>query len=153
MLSIVLPDELTPQQLKAVAHRGGNLLLEAVPGSGKTRVIVARCAALLAEGVPAAAILVLTFSRRAVSELRTRLSRVAVNEGLPDIRTFHGFSARLLAETGNAGHWRRLLSEPAERALFENVVSATPLRSVPAGAGRSPLFRDAASARIDELRR
>jgi DNA helicase-2/ATP-dependent DNA helicase PcrA len=153
MLSIVLPDELTPQQLKAVAHRGGNLLLEAVPGSGKTRVIVARCAALLAEGVPAAAILVLTFSRRAVGELRTRLSRVAVNEALPDIRTFHGFAARLLAETGNAGHSRRLLSEPAERALFENVVSATPLRSVPAGAGRSPVFRDAASARIDELRR
>ncbi len=153
MLSVAVPSELTPRQREAVGHRGGNLLLEAVPGSGKTRVIVARCAALLDDGSAAAEILVLTFSRRAVAELRTRLARAAANGPLPDIRTFHGFAAQLLAETGNAGRSRHLLSEPAERTLFETAIVSTPLRSLPSGVSASPLFRAAASAHVDELRR
>ena len=153
MPSIAVPDELTARQAEAVAYRGGNLLLEAVPGSGKTRVIVARCAALLAEGIAPSQILVLTFSRRAVGELRARLARLAAPRTLPDVRTFHGFAARLLAETGHAGHSRRLLSAPAERALFESVIDATPLPSLPAEVGRWPVFCDAAALRVDELRR
>jgi DNA helicase-2/ATP-dependent DNA helicase PcrA len=153
VLSVAVPGELTPRQREATFRRGGNLLLEAVPGSGKTRVIVARCASLLDDGIPAAEILVLTFSRRAVAELRTRLARTVANGPLPDIRTFHGFAAQLLAETGNAGRTWRLLSEPAERALFENTILSTPLRSLPSGVGGSPLFRAAASVHVDELRR
>jgi superfamily I DNA/RNA helicase/RecB family exonuclease len=153
LLSLAVPGELTPRQQQAVAHRGGNLLLEAVPGSGKTRVIVARCAALIDDGVAAPEILLLTFSRRAVGELRARLAVRLPNWALPDIRTFHGFAARILAETGDAGHSRRLLSEPAERVLLGSVVNSTPLRSLPAAGLHSPLFRDTASARIDELRR
>jgi DNA helicase-2/ATP-dependent DNA helicase PcrA len=66
-------DDLTPRQRQAALYRGGNLLVEAVPGSGKTRVIVARCRSLIGQGVPVAKILLLTFSRRAVGELRSRL--------------------------------------------------------------------------------
>jgi superfamily I DNA/RNA helicase/RecB family exonuclease len=153
LLSVTVPGELTPRQQEAVAHRGANLLLEAVPGSGKTRVIVARCVSLLADGIPASEILLLTFSRRAVGELRDRLSVRLANQALPDIRTFHGFAARLLAETGNAGHSRRLLSEPAEGTLFRSILRSTPLRSLPTAAVLSPVFRDTASARVDELRR
>jgi superfamily I DNA/RNA helicase len=145
--------ELTERQQAAVAFRGGNLLVEAVPGSGKTRVIVARTRALLAEGVAASEILLLTFSRRAVGELAARLRGVLANDALPDIRTFHGFAARLLSDTGGAGRARRLLSEPAERALFETVVTMTPLPSLPRGAAGSPLFREAASVRVAEIRR
>jgi DNA helicase-2/ATP-dependent DNA helicase PcrA len=144
---------LTKRQQAAVDFRGGNLLVDAVPGSGKTRVIVARCEALLAEGVAASEILLLTFSRRAVGELRERLKRALGPNALPDIRTFHGFAARLLAESGDAGPARRLLSEPAERALFESVVSERALPSLPAGVARSARFREAASARVDEIRR
>jgi len=147
------PAGLTQRQRAAVAFRGGNLLVEAVPGSGKTRVIVARCEALLAEGVAAAEILLLTFSRRAVGELRARLLQVLAPDALPDIRTFHGFAARLLANAGDAGASGRLLSEPAERALFETVVATTPLPSLPPGVAGSALFRETASARVDEIRR
>jgi DNA helicase-2/ATP-dependent DNA helicase PcrA len=153
LLSVASPNDLTPRQRDAVTHRNGNLLLEAVPGSGKTRVIVARCADLLDHGVAAGEILLLTFSRRAVSELRTRLTRVIAGDALPDVRTFHGFAARILAETGSAGRSRRLLSVPAQRALFENAIEATPLSSLPPGVDGSLLFREAASAHIDELRR
>lgn len=151
--SVVAAGELTSRQRAAVAFRGGNVLLEAVPGSGKTHVIVERCAALLADGVAASNVLLLTFSRRAVGELRARLSRRLATAALPEIRTFHGFAARLLAEAGTAGRSRRLLSEPAERALFADVIATTPLRSLPPGIGRSRLFRDAAAVRVAEIRR
>jgi DNA helicase-2/ATP-dependent DNA helicase PcrA len=150
---IEAPTELTARQHAAVAFRGGNLLVEAVPGSGKTRVIVARCRALLAEGVAASEILLLTFSRRAAGELGARLRSVLASDALPDIRTFHGFAARLLTDTGDAGRARRLLCEPAERALFETVIAMTPLPSLPRGAAGSPLFREAASVRVAEIRR
>jgi DNA helicase-2/ATP-dependent DNA helicase PcrA len=153
VLSVAITDELTPRQREAVAHRGANLLLEAVPGSGKTRVIAARCMALLAEGIAASEILLLTFSRRAAGELRDRLARALPHAALPEIRTFHGFAAQLLAETGTAGHSRRLLSEPAQRAMLEYAIGSTTLASLPADVRRSSLFREAAGARIADLRR
>ena len=98
MLAAIAGPELTARQREAVAQRGGNVLVEAVPGAGKTRVLVARCEALLAAGVPASAIVLLTFSRRAVGELRARLAPVLAQDRFPDIHTFHGFAARLLAQ-------------------------------------------------------
>jgi superfamily I DNA/RNA helicase len=144
---------LTRRQQEAVDFRDGNLLVEAVPGSGKTRVIVARCLALLAEGVAPSQILLLTFSRRAVGELRARLARALEPERMPEIRTFHGFAAQLLADAGEGGRSRRLLSEPSERALFERTVELTELASLKDGVVASPLFREAAAARVSELRR
>lgn len=129
------------------------MLIEAVPGSGKTTVIVARCESLIAAGVPPAQILLLTFSRRAVVELRARIAEKLEPAKMPEIRTFHGFAARLLAGAGDSGHSRRLLSEPSERALFERTVEMTHLASLRDGVVRSPLFREAASAHVAELRR
>lgn len=144
---------LTERQQAAVDFRDGNLLVEAVPGSGKTRVIVARCLALLTQGVSPSQILLLTFSRRAVGELRARLACALEPDRMPEIRTFHGFAARLLADAGEGGRSRRLLSEPSERALFEHTVETTALASLQDGVVCSPLFREAASARVSELRR
>ncbi len=143
----------TQRQREAIEYRGGNLLVEAVPGSGKTRVVVARAAALLAEGIVPERILVLTFSRRAVGELQARLARTTAAGAMPEVRTFHGFAARLLAQTGEGGRSRRLLSAPAERALFEHVVATTDLPSLPAGVATSPLFITTAGTTVDDLRR
>ncbi len=149
----MLAFELTPLQARAVDIRDTNVVVEAVPGSGKTRVIVARCAALLAAGVKPTEILLLTFSRRAVGELRARLTEQLGCGTLPDIHTFHGFAARLLAEAAAGGHSRRLLAEPAERALFAYVLATTPLASLPPGIATSPAFVREATARVDDMRR
>lgn len=149
----MLAFELTPLQARAVDFHDCNVVVEAVPGSGKTRVIAARCAALIDSGVSAPEILLLTFSRRAVGELRARLGERLGAGALPDIRTFHGFSARLLAEAGTGGQSRRLLAEPAERALFEHVLATTALPSLPHEVAASPAFAREATARVDELRR
>ncbi|MCX7097711.1 MAG: RecQ family ATP-dependent DNA helicase [Methylococcales bacterium] len=78
-----------------------NLLILAGPGSGKTRVVVHRCAYLLrVKRVPAAAILVLCFNRNAVTELRKRLTDLVGDDAKGVlVQTYHGLSLRL---TGHA---------------------------------------------------
>jgi Zn-dependent peptidase ImmA (M78 family) len=59
---------LNSDQKKAVEHRGKPYLLEAGPGTGKTQTLVARVTDLLASGVSAGRMLVLTFSNKAAGE-------------------------------------------------------------------------------------
>src|SRR5579864_7624589 len=66
-------DGLNEQQRRAVTHQGGPLLVLAGAGTGKTRTLVARAAWLRdVQGVPASRILLLTFTRRAASDMLAR---------------------------------------------------------------------------------
>lgn len=98
---------LNPEQTALVINKeDNNLLILAGPGSGKTRVVVHRCAYLLRVlRVPARAILVLCFNRNAVSELKRRLIALVGDDakGLM-VQTYHGLSLRL---TGQAIEYRR----------------------------------------------
>jgi len=70
--SVVL-DGLNERQRRAAAHQGGPLLVLAGAGTGKTRTLVARAAWLRgSQGVPAGRILLLTFTRRAASDMLAR---------------------------------------------------------------------------------
>ena len=98
----IVGDLHNPEQMALVA--GGeddNVLILAGPGSGKTRVVVHRCAYLLrVKRVPARAILVLCFNRNAVTELRRRLFDLAGDDAKGVmVQTYHGLSLRL---TGHA---------------------------------------------------
>ena len=92
---------LDPAQAAAVAHRSGPCLVLAGPGSGKTRVIVERFLALAAEGVAPCAQLVLTYTRRAAAEMRTRAEAAhGALGGEPPLSNYHSFAQRVVREWG-----------------------------------------------------
>jgi DNA helicase-2/ATP-dependent DNA helicase PcrA len=89
---------LNPAQRAAVEHGAGPLLVLAGAGSGKTRVLTARLAHLVAErGLRPDRIFATTFTNRAAREMRERVATLLGHEphGLW-IGTFHSLSARLL---------------------------------------------------------
>ena len=68
---------LTPQQRQAVENRGGNLLVSAAAGSGKTKVLVDRLMGYLQDPVDPANIddfLMITYTKAAASELRGKIA-------------------------------------------------------------------------------
>jgi DNA helicase-2/ATP-dependent DNA helicase PcrA len=94
-----LIEGLTPSQAEAVKHDRGPLLVLAGPGSGKTRVITRRIAALIARGVVPWQILAVTFTNKAAAEMRHRVGELlgsSMERAAPVISTFHSLCVRLL---------------------------------------------------------
>lgn len=90
-------DSLNPNQLDAVVHRGGPLLVVAGAGSGKTRVLTHRIAYLVAEGAPPSSILAITFTNKAADEMRHRLiDLVGPMVKAMWVSTFHSACVRIL---------------------------------------------------------
>ncbi|MCK9603867.1 MAG: ATP-dependent helicase [Candidatus Omnitrophica bacterium] len=91
---------LNKEQLEAVTHKEGPLLIIAGAGTGKTTVITRRIAWLLSSGLAKTnEILALTFTDKAAREMQERVD-ILVPYGYTDIwiSTFHAFGDKLLRE-------------------------------------------------------
>ncbi|MDQ6855560.1 MAG: ATP-dependent helicase [Candidatus Dormibacteraeota bacterium] len=125
---------LDSDQQAAVAHRTGPCLVLAGPGSGKTRVIVERFLALNHEGVAPSAQLVLTYTRKAAAEMRSRAEAAHGSfAGEPPLSNYHSFAGRVVREWG----WLAGISpafriaDEAERWLhLESVLAALKPRTL-----------------------
>jgi len=94
----------TPQQEQAATALGSPVLVDAGPGTGKTKTLVRRIQHLVEDrGVPPEHILVLTFSNEAAAELRERIEAKLGEEVAARIvaSTFHGFGVLLLHVVGH----------------------------------------------------
>lgn len=89
-------DGLNPQQSAAVAHRHGPAVVIAGPGAGKTRVLTARSAALLQEGVKPERILLLTFTRAAANTMMARARSADERAEFLTAGTFHSWGIRII---------------------------------------------------------
>jgi DNA helicase II / ATP-dependent DNA helicase PcrA len=89
---------LNAEQRKAVDHDGGPLRIIAGAGTGKTRTLVSRLARLLQVGTPPERILLVTFSRRAASELIRRTGQLVDPRIARRVEagTFHSVAHRIL---------------------------------------------------------
>ncbi|MHB8155615.1 MAG: ATP-dependent helicase [Candidatus Omnitrophota bacterium] len=91
---------LNKQQVQAVTHKDGPLMIIAGAGTGKTRVITQRIAWLVNQGLAKTdEILALTFTDKAAKEMQERVD-ILMPYGYTDIwiSTFHAFGDRLLRE-------------------------------------------------------
>ena len=105
LLPLVVPEPdkneeerpLNELQRRAAGHRGRAFLLQAGPGTGKTRTLVAHVDSLLEEGVDPRKILLLTFSNKAAGEMGQRIGRRRPDAAAAMwIGTFHKFGLDLL---------------------------------------------------------
>ncbi len=134
--------EWTDKQRQSIEARGGTLLIAAAAGSGKTAVLVERVLQLITDEqhpVDIRRLLIVTFTRAAAAEMRTRLRAALTEKAAADphnplyqqqqmllsqahISTVHGFCADLLrryaAEAGLPARIR--VAEGNETALLSN---------------------------------
>jgi DNA helicase II / ATP-dependent DNA helicase PcrA len=87
---------LNEQQVKAVNHTSGPLLVVAGPGSGKTRVIVEKVLHLVKTGSEQSSILCLTFTEKAAGEMKNRLEKKGILDA--KVNTFHSFAKEILED-------------------------------------------------------
>lgn len=90
--------ELNEAQRQAVENITGPSLIIAGAGSGKTKVLTSRIAYMLGQGIPASAILALTFTNKAAKEMKERVSSITGPEKVRYLwmGTFHSVFARIL---------------------------------------------------------
>ncbi len=134
-----LLNDLDPKQKEAVVALDGPILILAGAGSGKTRVLTYKVAHLIDRGINSSAILAVTFTNKAASEMKERVRKLAVSSSpirqsqgkqfteketvnrepvtvnqLPFVGTFHAFCAKLLRVEG------KHIGLPAGYLIYDN---------------------------------
>ncbi len=118
---------LNEEQLSAVQHTNGPMLVLAGAGSGKTRTITFRAAYLIEQGVPSDRILLVTFTNKAASEMLNRVNRLT-NGQAEDIwgGTFHHVANKILRRHAPEVDFSRqftILDSEDAKTLLDDCVS------------------------------
>jgi ATP-dependent DNA helicase RecQ len=125
--------ELSTAQADIVKDDADHILVAAGPGSGKTRVLVHKIASLLLmEDVKPEQFLMLTFSKAAALEFRTRIFQLVPEyAGLIKVATFHGLCFELLGQLGDLEKSEKIIPGAIEAIQKEEVdVTALTNKSV-----------------------
>lgn len=89
-------------QKPVLDYEKGYMGISAVPGAGKTTILLALIIKLLDKGINPENIFVLTYMDSAARNFRERIKNIRKNSSkLPNISTIHGLALRILKENGN----------------------------------------------------
>ena len=89
-------EDLNPNQIEAVEHNEGPLLVLAGAGTGKTKVLTYRIANIVRKGLAQPhQILAVTFTNKAATEMRSRVESLIDSYGVA-LGTFHSICAKIL---------------------------------------------------------
>ena len=89
-------------QRPVLNYKSGRMAISAVPGAGKTTILLALIIKLLDSGVNPANIFVMTYMESAARNFREKIKSVRENSiELPYISTIHGLALRIIKENGN----------------------------------------------------
>ena len=121
-----LVGDLDTAQTAIVSDTADHILVAAGPGSGKTRVLVHKVAnLLLLEDVKPEQFLMLTFSKGAALEFRSRIhAMVPEYRGLIKVTTFHGLCFELMGQLGDLDKSETVIGRTIE-AIRNNTVDAS----------------------------
>ncbi|MDO4937790.1 MAG: ATP-dependent helicase, partial [Sutterellaceae bacterium] len=117
--------ELSPKQLEIIDDKSQFIVVSAGPGSGKTRTLVHKLAALLTlEDVRCEQLLMLTFSRAAATEFKKRLiDLIGKKAYFVDIKTFHSYAFDVLGELGSLENTDNVVARATQMIKDGNVDS------------------------------
>ena len=91
----------TDAQQQVIDHTNGPMCCIAVPGAGKTTALTERLISLCKKGIQPESILMLTFTNKAATEIKERVSARLAAEGIkrmPEISTYNAFGYSILKE-------------------------------------------------------
>jgi len=89
-------------QKPVLEYTNGKMAISAVPGAGKTTILLALIIKLLERGINPSNIFVMTYMESAARNFRERIKSVQEDSSeLPYISTIHGLALRILKENGN----------------------------------------------------
>lgn len=89
-------------QKPVLAYKSGKMAISAVPGAGKTTILLALIIKLLNDGINPENIFVLTYMESAARNFRERIKNINTeNTKLPNISTIHGLALRILKDNSN----------------------------------------------------
>lgn len=89
-------------QKPVLDYQGGYMGISAVPGAGKTTILLALIIKLLEKGINPEHIFVLTYMDSAARNFRERIKNInSQSSKMPNISTIHGLALRILKENGN----------------------------------------------------
>ena len=95
---------ITPRddQKPVLEYNKGSMAISAVPGAGKTTILLALIIKLLNKGIKPENIFVLTYMESAARNFRERIKNMAPNSTqLPNISTIHGLALRIIKDNAN----------------------------------------------------